>query len=283
MKKITNPYSFVLKKLAKFSLPIIIILAVAISLIYFKKNSSNPANQSQQSNEISGSESETSSKTVNNTEESKQELSQTQENQKGGGAKIITNNPLLKILPSDHYLGSENAPILFIEYASLSCPHCANFTKEAFEQLKSQYIDSGKVRYVYRDFPLNHPALAGAVIAKCRAQQESSKEKAAEKFYETVKILFRTQDNWAFDPQNFINKMQTILKLDGMDEQNFSSCLDKKEIQEEILKNRIEAAKLLALKSTPTFYINGEQIDGYVDFKSIAKVIDLHLAGKVSK
>lgn len=184
---------------------------------------------------------------------------------------------LLKPLKSDFTIGDKNAPILFIEYASLSCPHCASFTREAFDKLKSDFIDTGKVLFIYRDFPLNHPALAAAMIAQCRASEAGlDHESASEKFYNSIKIIFRTQDSWAFD-QKFLEKLETIFKLDGMSTESFKSCIANKKLQEKILQHRMQVSQSLALKSTPTFFVNGEAIDGYVDYKSIREIIEKNL------
>lgn len=187
------------------------------------------------------------------------------------------NSELLKILPEDYVLGDRNAKVLMIEYASLSCPHCATFVRESFDKLKTEYIENGKVAFVFRSFPLNHPALAGAMVSYCQAQMQDSVEKASEKYYSATKILFRTQDNWAFD-QKFIEKLESIFALDGMSGEKFKECINNKDLQEKILKHRMEVAKSLMLKSTPSFFINGEISEGYVDYLTLKKIIDKKLA-----
>jgi len=186
------------------------------------------------------------------------------------------NSELLKILPEDYVLGDKNAPVLFIEYASLSCPHCATFVREAFEKLKTEYIDTGKIAFVFRNFPLNHPALAGALLSECQAQSQDNPQSAVEKYYSTTKILFRTQDNWAFD-QKFIEKLEAIFRLDGMNSQKFNACINDKALQDKILKHRMEVAKSLFIKSTPSFFANGEISEGYVDYLTLKKLIDKKL------
>jgi protein-disulfide isomerase len=183
------------------------------------------------------------------------------------------NSELLKILPEDYVLGDKNAPVVFIEYASLSCPHCASFVREAFEKIKAEYIDSGKVAFIYRNFPLNHPALAGAMVSECVTKNS---ENPSEKYYSATKILFKTQDNWAFD-QKFIEKLEAIFKLDGMSSEAFNACINDKSLQEKILKHRMEVAKSLFIKSTPSFFVNGEVSEGYVDYVTLKKLIDKKL------
>lgn len=180
----------------------------------------------------------------------------------------------LTINSDDFVLGDLNAPITIIEYASLSCPHCASFYREAFEKLRSEYIDLNKVKFIYRDFPLNQQALVASMSAICRARDEGSDKVAA--YYAIIKALFKSQETWAFD-QKYVEKLQSILSLDGMSQSRFKSCLDDKKLQDKILENRIAASNALKISSTPTFYINDEVVEGYVDYESIKKVIDKKL------
>lgn len=178
---------------------------------------------------------------------------------------------ILKVSSSDIIYGDKSAPVVMIEYSSLSCPHCSSFNREAFEKIKSEYIESKKVQFIHRDFPLNQPALTASMFAICQANNDS------EKYYKLIKALFKTQDSWAFDPK-YIEKLQSIAQLDGMSSEKFTSCVNDKKLQEQILKSRMEVAKSLKIQSTPTFFINGEMSEGYVDYVSIKKVIDRKLA-----
>jgi protein-disulfide isomerase len=182
---------------------------------------------------------------------------------------------ILKINSSDIVLGDKSAPVVMIEYASLSCPHCAAFHREALEKLKAEYISNKKLQFAHRDFPLNQPALVAGMFAICQAQE--NKADLAEKYYNLLKALFRTQDSWAFDAK-YIEKLQSIAQLDGMSAERFNSCINNKKLQERILAERMEAAKGLQIQSTPTFFVNGEIVEGYIDYVSIKKVIDKKLA-----
>lgn len=182
---------------------------------------------------------------------------------------------LLKVKDSELFLGDKKAPVVVIEYASLSCPHCAIFYREAFEKMKVEYIDLGKVKFIYRDFPLNQQALVAAMVATCRSEDE--KENRAEKYYGLVKALFKTQDSWAFDPK-YTEKLESIAKLDGMSGERFKSCIGDQKLQNKILQLRMEAAKSLQLHSTPTFFIDGEISEGYVDYLTLKKLIDKKLS-----
>lgn len=176
-------------------------------------------------------------------------------------------NKLLEIQTNDIVFGDKDAPVTFIEYSSLSCPHCAAFNREAFDRLKKEYIDTKKIKFVHRDFPLNQPALAASLFAVCQAKGDS------EKYEKLLKALFKTQDGWAFD-RNFIEKLRSIAQLDGMSSQDFESCINNDEMQNKILTHRMEAVTSLKIQSTPTFFINGQKVQGYVDYVSLKKAID---------
>lgn len=189
-------------------------------------------------------------------------------------AETRKNSELLKILPNDYVIGDSDAKVLIIEYASLSCPHCAVFYREAYERIKEDYISKGKVKFIYRDFPLNQQALTAGTIAECIAKD--SKENATEKYHETIKILFKTQDSWAFDPK-YDEKLEAIMKLDGMSQERFKSCINDKQLQDKILAKRMDASNSLQIRSTPTFFVNGEISEGYIDYLTLQKLIEKNL------
>jgi protein-disulfide isomerase len=189
---------------------------------------------------------------------------------------IRTDSELAKILPTDLVVGEASAPVTIIEYASLSCPHCAAFYREAYDKLKDEYIATGKVKFAFRHFPLNQSALSAAMFVECQAKDNNFDK---ERYYSVLKSLFKTQDSWAFDPK-FDERLETIAKLDGMDTERFKSCLADKKLQEKILSSRIEVSKSLQLRSVPSFIINGELSEGYVDYLTIKKLVDRKLAEK---
>jgi protein-disulfide isomerase len=191
--------------------------------------------------------------------------------------KMRKNSEILKISSSDFILGDKKAPVVVIEYASLSCPHCAAFVRESFEKLKTEYIDSGKVQFIYRNFPLNQSALTAAMFAIC--QSEDHKNELPEKYYATLKALLKTQDSWAFD-EKYAERLEAIARLDGMSSERFKSCIANQALQEKILKHRMDAAKSLQLKSTPSFFVNGEISEGYIDYQTIKTLIEKKLNEK---
>lgn len=190
-------------------------------------------------------------------------------------AEARKNSEVLKISAHDFVLGDKNAPVTLIEYASLSCPHCAAFARESFEKLKTEFVDSGKVKFIFRNFPLNQSALTAAMFATCQAHDTKPGE--TEKYFSTVKVLFKTQDSWAFD-EKFTEKLEAIAKLDGMSSERFKSCVSDKSLQDRILSERMEASKSLQLRSTPSFFINGEISEGYIDYQTLKKMIEKHLS-----
>lgn len=189
--------------------------------------------------------------------------------------EVRKNSDVLKVSASDFVLGDKSAPVTMIEYASLSCPHCAAFTRESFEKLKTEFIDSGKVQFVFRNFPLNQAALSAAMFAACQAND--NKADLPNRYYATIKALFKTQDSWAFD-EKFSDKLEAIAKLDGMSSERFKSCVTDKALQEKILMARMEVAKVLQIKSAPSFFVNGEISEGYVDYVTFKKLIEKKLA-----
>ena len=190
-------------------------------------------------------------------------------------AETRKNSDILKVSASDYVLGDKNAPVVVIEYASISCPHCASFTREALEKLKTDYIDVGKVQFVFRSFPLNQSALTAAMFAECQAQD--NKAELPKRYHDTLKALFKTQDSWAFD-EKYATKLESIAKLDGMTAERFNSCINDKKLQERMLTERMEVAKVLQIRSTPSFFVNGEISEGYVDYATIKKLIEKKLS-----
>ncbi|MFT6106265.1 MAG: protein-disulfide isomerase [Rickettsiales bacterium] len=180
---------------------------------------------------------------------------------------------LLEILETDIVLGEKNAPVLLIEYASLSCPHCAAFYKDGFSKFKEEYLDTGKAALIYRDFPLNKPAFDASLLALCQVKDKS---KDSKKYYNFIKALFLTQESWAFT-EEFSSKLETIAKLDGISSEEFKECLQNEDLQNQILGHRLKASQNLKISSTPTFFVNGEMISGYGGYGDIKKVIEKEL------
>jgi protein-disulfide isomerase len=180
---------------------------------------------------------------------------------------------LLAIGINDLVLGDRNAPLTIVEYASLSCPHCASFYSDGFSKLKDEYISTGKVKFVYRDFPLNQPALVAGMLALCQVHDKIAD---VAKYYDFVKVLFKTQESWAFS-EDFALKLETIAKLDGVSSDRFSACIKDNKLQDQILKSRLSAAQTLQIQSTPTFFVGSEMISGYGGYGDLKNVIEKKL------
>jgi protein-disulfide isomerase len=158
----------------------------------------------------------------------------------------------LSITKDDRILGNTDAPITIIEYASLTCPHCAHFTNEVLPELKKKWIDTGKVKLVLRDFPLDEPALRAAMIARCAPP---------DRFYAYVDTFFATQDKWVM-AKDYREALVRIVKLGGMSQDEFDNCLKNTDLENKILEGRLAASKELDVNATPTFFINGTKFAG---------------------
>ena len=158
----------------------------------------------------------------------------------------------LVLAPDDRILGNKDAPITIVEYASLTCPHCMHFSTEVLPKLQAKWIDTGKVRLILRDFPLDGPALRAAMVARCAPP---------DRFYPFVETLFETQDKWApaRDPQA---ELQRLALLGGMSNKQFSDCLADKALEAKIVNSRLVATQQLGVDATPTFFINGGKFEG---------------------
>jgi len=179
------------------------------------------------------------------------------------------NKELLKQkLPFDIIYGEETAPVTIVEYASLSCSHCKDFYKNVFLAIKEKYIDTGKVRLVYRHFPLNLPALRGTELVSCMPSEEMKKRVLA--------ALFKSQEEWAYaeSEKAFLEKLGTIAKISGMSQEEFDKCLANKEQEDAILSEQVTAGKEVMIQGTPTIFINEEKYDGERSLEKVSAAID---------
>ena len=166
----------------------------------------------------------------------------------------------------DVMLGSDKAPVTIIEYASMTCPHCAHFSETTFPELKKRYIDTGKVRYTLRTFPLDQLAAAGFMIAICGGK---------DKYMPIVETLFAKQDQWIVkDP---VTPLKEIAKQFGFTEDQFNQCLANQKVLDDIQAVRDHAVDKLGVNSTPTFFINGKKLVGDLSIDQMAKEIDPYL------
>jgi protein-disulfide isomerase len=162
-------------------------------------------------------------------------------------------------------LGPENAKVTVIEYASASCPHCANFYKTTFQDLKKDYIDTGKIRFIFREFPHNQPGLAAFMLARCAPK---------DKFFPIVDMLFEQQEKWLQAPRDELFK---IAQLAGFTQESFDACLKNEDVAKGIISVR-DQAEGFGVDSIPTFFINGEKLKGETTIEEFRKIIDPLLA-----
>jgi protein-disulfide isomerase len=165
----------------------------------------------------------------------------------------------------DMALGPANAPVTITEYASMTCPHCAAFNENVFPKIKSEYIDTGKVRYVFREFPLDIKAAAGSMLARCIAKDDAGK------YFAVVDMLFRQQNDWV--TKNTTETLTRIGKQAGLSQQAVEDCLKDQALLDKIAADQKYASDVLKVDSTPTFFINGEKIKGETSFEEFDKKI----------
>lgn len=180
---------------------------------------------------------------------------------------------ILKVTSQDMTLGNPNAKVTIIEYSSLNCPHCAKFHRDAFKEIKSDYIDKGDVLYVYRDFPLNRVALAASILTHCSGK---------DKYFEFLSSLFDSQDLWAFHA-NYMDSLLNIAKLGGISEEKFKECQNNKQLEDFITKRMMEVANAYEIHATPTFFINSEKITGIISYNEFKPLIEKALTSFTSK
>ena len=161
----------------------------------------------------------------------------------------------------DMSMGPDTAKVTVIEYASASCPHCAAFYKDVFPALKTEYIDSGKIHFIFREFPHNDAALAAFMVARCAPK---------EKYFPLVDVFFTTQNEWLQNPLEGLNK---IAQQAGFTKESFDACLKNEAVAKAILDVR-KTADGLGVTGIPTFFINGEMLDGEKTIEIMRAKID---------
>lgn len=151
------------------------------------------------------------------------------------------------ITAEDHVVGKQSAPVTIVEYGSLACPHCAAFVQEKLPQLRKEWIDTGKAKMVYRDFPTDGAALKAAAVARCAPEGQ---------YFAFIESFFATQERWllAKDP---MSALKSIARLGGMDAATFDRCVDDAKIQDAVVAQATRAKDDYGVDATPTFFIIG--------------------------
>ena len=161
-------------------------------------------------------------------------------------------------------LGDPGASVTIIEFASLSCPHCAEFHKTRFDWLKENYIDTGKVRFIFRDFPLNRPALLGSMVAHCADPS---------KYFAYLSLLFKNQEKWAFS-QPVEEQLVKLARVSGMGQEKLLNCLQDEALAEKIIQSRLDSQNTYNIESTPSFLVGDQLIVGVPSEERLRELIE---------
>lgn len=169
----------------------------------------------------------------------------------------------------EQYYGQDNAPLTVYEYYSLSCPHCRHFFETTFPEVKKNYIDTGKVKFVLRDFPLNGPALGAAMIARC----------SGPRYKGMVDLFFKSQMQWAYS-QDPLQELTRVARFGGMSSADVEACLKQQAIQDGVNEEEKQAEKKYGINATPSFVIEGKVYTGAMEYDQFKQILDEHLKNK---
>lgn len=164
-------------------------------------------------------------------------------------------------------LGDANAPVTIVEYMSMTCPHCAAFHNNTFEAIKTKYIDSGKVRFIIREFPFDPRAAAAFMLARCAPEGQ---------YFPMISMLFKQQQQWAA-AQNGRDALLQMSKLAGFTQESFEACLTNQKLLDDVNAVMQRGAKDFGVQSTPTFFVNGEHYSGDMSVDVMSALIDSKL------
>jgi protein-disulfide isomerase len=185
-----------------------------------------------------------------------------------GGAEVSLSDLMTPGPLGDQVMGNADAPVTIIEYASMTCPHCAHFHETTYPELKKKYVDTGKVRFIFREFPLDPLAAAGSMLARCAGK---------EKYFPLVDALFSQQKDWVV--QKPLQPMFAIAKQAGFTQESFDQCLANQKMLDGIEESRTRAAQKFGVNSTPTFFINGKIFRGALTPEELDKQVAPYLKG----
>ena len=176
-------------------------------------------------------------------------------------ADLLTPGPL-----GDKSVGNDKAPVTIVEYASVTCPHCAVFHKEVYPALKTKYIDTGKVRLIFREFPTSpaNASIAGFMLARC----------SGDKYFPLVEAMFEQQQTWIVNPYQ---GLLSIARQAGITQDTFETCLKDRKLATDITDVARRGVEKFGVESTPTFFVNGVKIVGTRPLAEFEKAIEAHL------
>lgn len=191
---------------------------------------------------------------------------------KTGPAEVNVEELMKKAdLADDAALGSTDAKVTVVEYGSMTCGHCANFATKVFPEFKTKYIDSGKIRYIFREFPLDNLAAAASMLARCSG---------GDKTFPMIETLYAKQADWAFSNGNPVPKLFDIAKQAGFTQESFDKCLTDQKLLDQITGARTHASEAFGVSATPTFFVNGKRLQEVPTLAAFDKLIEPLLAPK---
>jgi protein-disulfide isomerase len=178
-------------------------------------------------------------------------------------ADLLVPGPL-----GDEIQGQADAPVTIVEYASMTCPHCSHFHETTYPEMKKKYIDTGKVRFIFREFPLDPLAAAASMLARCAGK---------DKYFPLIDAFFTQQKDWVV--QKPLQPMFAIAKQAGFTQQSFDQCLANQQLLSNIEEQRTRATQKFNVNSTPTFFINGKIFRGALTPEELDKQVAPYLKG----
>ena len=169
-------------------------------------------------------------------------------------------------------LGKADAPVQIVEYMSMTCPHCAHFHNTTFDEIKKKYVDTGKARFIIREFPFDPAAAAAFMLARCNAS-DPAQLSTPEQYFPMVSMLFKQQQTWAAADDRRAALLQ-MSKLAGFSEDSFTKCLTNQKLLDEVNATRERGSKEFGVNATPTFLINGKRYSGDMPVDTMSALID---------
>jgi protein-disulfide isomerase len=166
--------------------------------------------------------------------------------------------------PDDRVLGKADAPITIFEYASLTCPHCAEFDVETLPKIKTEWIDTGKAKLIFRDYPLDQVALRAAMLARCAPPQQS---------FAFIDALFHDQANWVMASDQR-ESLEHLARLGGIGPDQFGQCMSDQKLADSVVAERLVAKDQYGVDSTPTFFINGTKFVGAQPYEAFEQALN---------
>lgn len=185
--------------------------------------------------------------------------------QKKGPAEVPVEELMKAGDLADLAIGAADAKVTVVEYGSMTCGHCASFATKVFPEFKTKYIDSNKVRFIFREFPLDNLAAAASMLGRCAG---------GDKTFPMVETLYEKQADWAFTNGNPVPKLFDIAKQAGFTQESFDKCLTDQKLLDQITTQRSSASEKFGVSSTPTFFVNGKRLQESPTVENLAKLID---------